>query len=67
MQAFEFNSTVEGGIIKIPDKYLDQIISPVKVIVLTQDNHYPVYKKKFKAMSLDTRSFKFNRDKANER
>ena len=67
MQAFEFNSIVEDGNIKIPDRYIKQIISPVKVIILTQGYTPPVLKKKFSAMSLDTRGFKFERDEANER
>ena len=67
MQAFEFNSIVEDGLIRIPDRYLEQIVSPVKVIILTQDFSASVRKKKFSAMSLDTRGYSFNRDEANAR
>ena len=68
MQAFEFNSIVEKGNIKIPEKYLKSITSPVKVIILAQENHRSNNnKRKFIAMSLDTRGFKFDRQEANER
>ena len=67
MQAFEFNSVVEKGNIRIPDIYLDKIKSPVKVIILAQDNQFRNFQKKFTAMSLDTRGYKFDRDEANER
>ena len=67
MQAFEFNSVVEKGNIRIPDKYLDKIQSPVKVIILSQENQFKNIKKKFNALSLDTRGFRFDKDEANER
>jgi hypothetical protein len=38
MQAYEFQSTVENGIIHIPDLYRDKIRSNVKVIVLSRDS-----------------------------
>jgi len=38
MQAYEFNSVVGNeGIIYIPQQYLTKIFSPVKVIILTND------------------------------
>jgi len=37
MQAYEFQSTVENGVINIPDIYRDKINSTVKVIVLTEE------------------------------
>ena len=67
MKAFEFSTIVKEGNIRVPDKYLAQIKSPVKVIVLAQDYSPPLNKKKFTAMSLDTRGYKFDRDEANER
>ena len=68
MLAYEFNSIVEDrGIIRIPEQYLQNISSSVKVIILvnveTQNNN----KKHFTAMRIKTKGFKFDRDAANER
>ena len=38
MQAFEFQSTVENGMIHIPDVYRDKIRSNMKVIILAGDS-----------------------------
>ena len=65
MQAFEFNSIVEEGNIRIPERYIERIVSPVRVIILSQDNTIPNGKRNFSAMSLDTKGFKFDRDDAN--
>jgi hypothetical protein len=67
MQAFEFNSIIEKGFVRIPERYANRITSPVKVIILAEDHPRPSRKKQFAAMSLDTRGFKFDRDEANER
>jgi len=68
MQAFEFNSVVENeGIIHIPQQYLTNISSPVKVIILTNEKAQNSKSKHFSAISLGTKGFKFNRDEANER
>lgn len=69
MQAYEFETVVEKGNIHIPDYLINEIISAsaVKVIVLKEDAVKPIRHKKFTAMDLDTRGFKFNRDEANER
>jgi hypothetical protein len=68
MQAYEFSSVVEDdGIIHIPSQYLQNISSPVKVILLTNDETRVNKEKKFTAIKLKTKDFKFDRDVANER
>jgi hypothetical protein len=67
MQAYEFNSIIEDGVIHIPAQYLQNISSPVKVILLTNDETQNITIKKFNAKRLKTKGFKFNRDAANER
>ncbi|MCL2379987.1 MAG: hypothetical protein FWC64_00165 [Treponema sp.] len=68
MQAYEFNSVVGNeGIIHIPQQYLTNISSPVKVIILTNEKVPNNKNKHFSAISLETKGFKFNRDEANER
>jgi hypothetical protein len=67
MQAYEFNSVVESeGIIHIPKQYLVNISSPVKIILLTNDDNLQKKPKRFSAMKLKTTDFKFNRELANE-
>ena len=68
MQAYEFSSVVEKeGIIYIPQQYLSNISSPVKVILLSKEKKAGNGHKNFSAISLETKGFKFNRDEANER
>jgi hypothetical protein len=66
MQAFEFNTIVENeGVIHIPKQYLENITSPVKIILLTNEDTSQNKKKHFSAMKLKTKGFKFNRELAN--
>jgi len=68
MQAYEFSSVVEEkGIIQIPEQYLQNITSPVRIILLTNEKTPVDNKKRFSAMRLKTKGFKFDRDAANER
>ena len=72
MQTYEFSSVVEGnGIIRIPEQYLRNISSPVKVIVFTEDTIQRSIssgkRKHFSAIKIRTKGFKFDRDDANER
>ena len=67
MQAYEFFATPENGVISIPEQLRDKIISYVKVIVQEEK---PVVNKKSDFLlppTLDTRTFKFDREEANER
>jgi hypothetical protein len=47
-------------------QYLQNISSPVKVILLTNDETKVTRVKKFTAIKLKTKDFKFDRDVANE-
>jgi hypothetical protein len=68
MQAYEFSSVVEKeGIIHVPQQFLKEISSPVKVILLTGEKNPKDRNKHFSAMTLETKSFKFDREEANER
>ena len=68
MQSYEFNSVIEDkGIIRVPERYLPDISSPVRVVVFTNDEVQNSNKRKhFSAMKIKTKNFKFNRDEANE-
>jgi hypothetical protein len=67
MQAYEFNSVVESeGVIHIPRQYLEKISSPVKIILLTNEDALHKKSKNFSAMKLRTKGFKFDREFANE-
>jgi len=68
MKAFEFNSVVgKEGVIHIPKQYLVNISSPVKIILLANEDAFQKKNKKFSAIKLKTKGFKFNRELANER
>ena len=68
MHAYEFNSVIEKeGIIHIPQQYLTDISSPVRVIILANEKAANNTKGQFSALSLETKGFKFNREEANER
>ena len=69
MQTYEFSSIVEdNGIIRIPEQYVHNISSAVKVIVFTNDEIQNNNKRKhFSAIKIKTKGFKFDRDEANER
>jgi len=67
MRAYEFNSIVEKeGIIHIPKQYLENISSPVKIILLANEDALQGNSKHFSAMKLKTKGFKFDRELANE-
>ena len=67
MQAYEFSSIIENeGVIHIPKQYLQKISSPVKIILLVDEETPNKKSKKFSAIKLRTKGFKFDRDIANE-
>ena len=67
MQAYEFSSVVGNeGVIHIPKQYLEQISSPVKIILLTSEETLQNKNKHFSAIKLKTKGFKFDRETANE-
>lgn len=74
MSVIQFESVVEGDIIRIPKQYLSQI--PYIVAVTLVDVEKSQFKtettKEFPSIDefpavLDTRGWKFNREEANER
>jgi hypothetical protein len=68
MQAYEFSSVIEDdGIIHIPSQYLQNISSPVKIILLANTETQNKKGEIFSAIKLKTKGFKFDRDVANER
>ncbi|MCL2421044.1 MAG: hypothetical protein FWD03_04235 [Defluviitaleaceae bacterium] len=66
MQAFEFQTIPQDGIIRIPDQYKRKIAKKVKVIVLSE-----IIEKKeqapFPYFAVDTTGYVFDREEANER
>ena len=69
MQTFEFKVKPHNGMIKLPPQFQQWDDKPVRIILLieeidiqTQKDHYA-----FDAVSLNTKGFRFNREKANER
>jgi hypothetical protein len=67
MQAIEFESTINNGIIRIPDEYKEQIDGQVKVILLSEALSTGKIGKPLSAVSINTKGFKFDRDDANAR
>ena len=68
MEAIEFVTKQKDGIIEIPKKYLKNLKDEFRVIILI--NAEPQKTKKrpsFKALEMETRGFKFDRDEANRR
>ena len=68
MQALEFNSVIgDEGVIYIPKHYLENISSPVKVILLMNEKTETANNsRQFSALKLKTKNFKFDREAANE-
>jgi hypothetical protein len=67
MQAIQFESIVDDGVIHIPDEYVEQVAGQVKVILLSEATSLRKTRKPFAAISINTKGFKFNRDEANAR
>ena len=77
MSVVQFDSVVEGDIIRIPEKYLNTIHTGTKVTVHSNENPNDsancmaeagaLLPDDFTALRIDTRGFKFNREEANER
>lgn len=69
MLAYEFQTSINDGVINIPDEYREKLSKRVKVIIYPEDqeNKAPrTSESYFTAISLDTIGFKFDRDEANE-
>lgn len=68
MEIIAFEATTEKGVIKIPQQYLKSMTPHVQVIIVIEEEKKPKkLKVEFKALSIDTKKVKFNRDEANER
>ena len=72
MQAVEFDSYVENGVISVPLEYQNTITRSVRVIVFPKQEtpvnlQTPVKKKPLFSLAVDMTGFSFNRDEVNER
>lgn len=71
MQAIEFTTKTEDGIIKIPKKYLKNLKQKVRVIILIEEEETQkeplTSKERFKAFQVKTKDLEYTRNEANER
>jgi len=71
MYAVEFETKIQNGIVHIPQEYKDLIESTSARFVVMYDHNDKIkvnnIKKRMSAISIDTSTFTFNRDEANER
>jgi len=76
MQAIQFDTVINGGVIQIPEQYMKLIPTTVHVTLIPAGRSKPKIrlKTKDKPLSidefpavLDTKGWKFNREGANER
>ena len=67
--AVEFESNIKNGIIHIPDEYkifYDNVYAKCFLVIYEKKQKSEI-KRRMSAISIDTRTYKFNRDEANER
>jgi hypothetical protein len=67
MQAIEFVSKAHDGVVDLPSEYQGWNGKNVRVIMLEAINDVTKRKAQFKAATLSTRGYRFDRDAANER
>lgn len=73
MQAIEFKTILQNGIVTLPPEYANQWEGKtIRVLVLddseqVEESVKPPQTSPFKAISLKTKGFKFNREEANAR
>jgi hypothetical protein len=76
MSVIQFDSVVEGNIIRIPEEYMDQIPAMVTVTLTDAEKtrfrpktkkEKPASLEEFSDLKLDTSNWKFDREEANER
>lgn len=67
MQAIEFVSKAHDGVVDLPSEYQAWNGKQVRVILLEAVNEATQHKSMFKAASISTLGYRFNRDAANER
>ena len=67
MQAIEFVSKAHDGVVDLPSEYEGWNGKKVRVILLEAVNETVKRKVQFKAATISTRGYRFDRDAANER
>ena len=67
MQAIEFVSKAHDGVVDLPREHQSWNGKDVRVILLEAEGSTVKRKALFKAATLSTRGYQFNRDAANER
>lgn len=67
MQAIEFISKAHDGVVDLPREHQAWNGKQVRVILLEAASETTERKTQFKAATLSTRGYRFNRDAANER
>ena len=67
MQAIEFVSKAHDGVVDLPTEYQGWNGKNVRVILQEAVNEATNRKAQFKAATISTRGYRFNRDAANER
>lgn len=67
MQAIEFVSKAHDGVVDLPREYQGWNGKSVRVILLEAVNETVRRKAQFKAATISTRGYRFDRDAANER
>jgi hypothetical protein len=67
MYAIEFQTQTHNGILQIPAQYTTWKNKRVKVILLESETESIPLPIEFKAIKLNTKSYRFNREQANER
>jgi len=72
MAVIQFESVVEGDIIRIPEQFIGKVSPRSRVVVTLVDLVKPKAQKELPHINefpaiLDTRGWKFNREDANER
>lgn len=68
MQAVEFKSKPHDNVVDLPPNLCDWNNRPVRVILLAdEESSRPAFSHAFKAISLKTLDFRFDRDDANAR
>lgn len=66
MQAVEFVSTPHDNLVQLPPELCGWNDRPVRVILMAEEKHHDA-EINFKAVSLSTRGYRFDREDANAR
>lgn len=67
MYAIEFQTQAQNGIVQIPAQYSAWKNKLVKVILLEPETEKSAQSIQFNAVKLSTKTYRFNREEANER